>query len=234
MTAREKLNGKARMTPELWVARINAEWRKQVTAIIATGKLLNEAKRALNKHGEWQTLVRKLDFDIRVAQMLMRIANNAVLAKTSNHAFLPPAYNTLYHLTGVAADLQRLIDCGEIHKCMTLADAKALPYQWCLSDNFGKTMAGLMHLMERQCPRPSDEEVGALWYQCAQEVGPGATPTKVREIILPWLVDFFDRAAEQEAERTGRVDHGGRIGLREPREIADPMADATAPPIANN
>lgn len=40
-------NGHARMTTDAWAAMINASWGKQVPAIIETGKLLCEAKKAL-------------------------------------------------------------------------------------------------------------------------------------------------------------------------------------------
>jgi hypothetical protein len=39
-----------------WAARISAAWQQSVTSIIETGRLLTEAKAALD-HGEWLPMV---------------------------------------------------------------------------------------------------------------------------------------------------------------------------------
>jgi hypothetical protein len=82
-----------------WSELIKASWRNCVEAIICTGQLLNEAKAELG-HGHWQEMARHdLPFSLRQAEMLMRIANDARIAKNENFAFLPPSVPVLYELT---------------------------------------------------------------------------------------------------------------------------------------
>jgi N6-adenosine-specific RNA methylase IME4 len=82
-----------------WRERILSAWRKGVEAILDTGYLLTEAKKAL-PHGEWQDLIAKeLPFKARTAQMLMAIAADGRLTKPQHVALLPPAMSTLYELT---------------------------------------------------------------------------------------------------------------------------------------
>jgi hypothetical protein len=78
-----------------WAARINACWRETAESIIETGRLLNEAKEAL-EHGQWGDMVSALDFDERTSQRLMSIGRDERL---SNPAILPllPAQWTKIH-----------------------------------------------------------------------------------------------------------------------------------------
>ena len=82
-----------------WADRIAARWQESVDAIIDTGRLLCEAKAAL-EHGEFSGLIReKLPFGQRTAQMLMRIAEDPRLSNAKHVSLLPPAWGTLYELT---------------------------------------------------------------------------------------------------------------------------------------
>jgi hypothetical protein len=82
-----------------WVARITASWQRGVEAIVGTGRLLNEAKAALD-HGEWLPMIqRELPFGPSVAQKLMKIAADGRITNTATWRYLPPAWTTLYELT---------------------------------------------------------------------------------------------------------------------------------------
>ena len=78
------MSGRLELVPadeDEWADRITSTWRKSVGAIIETGKLLIEAKAAL-PHGGFEAMVRGVlfPFNIRSAQMLMKIAEHPTLA----------------------------------------------------------------------------------------------------------------------------------------------------------
>lgn len=81
-------------------AKITTMWRGQVQGFIEIGKMLIEAKSKL-KHGDflgWIDEMRasgKLPFGHRAAQMLMKVAGNAVLSNAKTFAHLPPNYLAL-------------------------------------------------------------------------------------------------------------------------------------------
>jgi hypothetical protein len=82
-----------------WTSRIAAAWQKGVEAILETGRLLIEAKAALN-HGEFESVIQlKLPFDRRTAQRLMAIARHPVVSNAAHAPHLPPSWMTLYELT---------------------------------------------------------------------------------------------------------------------------------------
>jgi Protein of unknown function (DUF3102) len=82
-----------------WAARISAAWQQSVTSIIETGRLLTEAKTALD-HGEWLPMVESdLPFQRNTAQRLMKIAADSRLANRAHVPLLPPSWGTLYELT---------------------------------------------------------------------------------------------------------------------------------------
>jgi len=95
-----------RQTWHQWVTQIGLAWRKNVEAIIAVGKLLQEAKDDL-RHGDWIKMLRsgRLPFKEDTAQKLMAVARDEVLAKTANSRFLPANLETLHKLTKVDARL---------------------------------------------------------------------------------------------------------------------------------
>jgi hypothetical protein len=79
-----------------WAARISAAWHQSVTSIIETGRLLTEAKAALD-HGEWLPMVETdLPFRRNTAQRLMKIAADSRLANRAHVPLLPPSWGTLW------------------------------------------------------------------------------------------------------------------------------------------
>lgn len=86
-------------TPHDWAARISATWRASVEAIIETGRLLAQAKDAL-EYGEFEAMCDKaLPFSGRTAQRLMAIAADQRLSKATHVSLLPPHWGTLYEIT---------------------------------------------------------------------------------------------------------------------------------------
>jgi hypothetical protein len=108
-----------------WAARISAAWQQSVTSIIETGRLLTEAKTALD-HGEWLPMVESdLPFQRNTAQRLMKIAADSRLANRAHVPLLPPSWGTLYELTKLDDDTfdQKLRD-GTINPEMQRKDVK--------------------------------------------------------------------------------------------------------------
>jgi N6-adenosine-specific RNA methylase IME4 len=82
-----------------WATRIAACWQKSTEAIIATGRLIAEAKAAL-KHGEFIAMVQsQLPFDRTTALRLMTIGADTRIANDAHVQHLPPHWGTLYELT---------------------------------------------------------------------------------------------------------------------------------------
>lgn len=82
-----------------FAARITTTYQRSVEAIIETGRLIAEAKVALD-HGEFLTMIENnLPFDPRTAQRLMKIAGDARLTDPTRVSHLPPHWGTLYELT---------------------------------------------------------------------------------------------------------------------------------------
>jgi N6-adenosine-specific RNA methylase IME4 len=87
-----------------FVARIKETWQRGAEAILETGRILIEAKAAL-EHGAFGEMIRhKLPFGPRHAQRLMQIAQHPFLAKPGNAQLLPPDYGALYELSRLEPD----------------------------------------------------------------------------------------------------------------------------------
>lgn len=106
---------------------ITAEHQKCASSIIETGRLLIEAKAAV-EHGGWLMLVRKkLPFKERTAQMFMEIAEHPVISNPKFISYWSPSWGTLYELTAFnEPQLLELIEGGKITCSMTRDDVKAL------------------------------------------------------------------------------------------------------------
>jgi hypothetical protein len=78
-------------------ARINAAWQQGVASILETGRLLIEAKAALEPDSYEAMEARKLNFGPATARKLMLIAGNKVICSHANK--LPASWDTLYTLT---------------------------------------------------------------------------------------------------------------------------------------
>jgi hypothetical protein len=82
-----------------WARRISEAWRASLQAVFETGRLLTQAKAALD-HGEFGTMIENdLPFGARTAQMMMAIASDARLTNPKHVSHLPPHWGTLYELT---------------------------------------------------------------------------------------------------------------------------------------
>lgn len=106
MTGRALMTGAIEILPpaepptlEDYARRINARWQESVGSILEVGRLLVEAKAALD-HGAFGDLVgSRCPFSIRTAQRLMAIGADQRLANPTHVSHLPPAWGTLYELT---------------------------------------------------------------------------------------------------------------------------------------
>jgi len=231
------------MTVDDWAEMINCEWRKSVAAIVNTGQLLIRAKKALG-HGKWTNMVGgglrvgKLDFQERVAQMIMRVAKNPVLSNPSNYSFLPPHYNTLHFFCGfMPHTVQAMIDGDWICASTTLADAKKLRggLEHCVIDDFVRKFRDCLLFMEMHQP-PDDELVERLYYELAVTLG---EPLPVKEFVVSWFTQYFDRTEQLRLRRlydgTNKTERDSTICYRDPdRACPDPLADHYLPPGARD
>jgi N6-adenosine-specific RNA methylase IME4 len=100
-----------------WADRITAAFSKSVEAFFKTGRLLIEAKKALDHHGEWLPMIESgLPFKPSTAQRLMKIAADERLTNAAHVQLLPPHWGTLYELTKLTDDdFEEKIRSGAIH-----------------------------------------------------------------------------------------------------------------------
>jgi N6-adenosine-specific RNA methylase IME4 len=99
-----------------WADRITAAWRTSVEGVIEVGRLLAEARKALD-HGEFTAMIdRDLPFKARTAQRLMKIADDERLSNPTHVSLLPPHWGTLYELTKLTdAQFAAKVASGQIH-----------------------------------------------------------------------------------------------------------------------
>lgn len=109
--------------PEAWAIRIAARWRMGVESIIATGRLIIEAKAAL-PHGQFGTMIREqLPFGERQAQMLMVIGAHPRMSNPQYVSLLPPTLGTIYDATRLSDDEWEMgVESGIIRPDMERAD----------------------------------------------------------------------------------------------------------------
>jgi N6-adenosine-specific RNA methylase IME4 len=106
-----------------WADRIAAAWQKSVEGVIEVGRLLTEAKAALD-HGAFTEMIeRDLPFKARTAQRLMAIAADERLSNPTHVSLLPPHWGTLYELTKLSNEqFEAKIASGAIHPEMERRD----------------------------------------------------------------------------------------------------------------
>jgi hypothetical protein len=106
-----------------------ALYKQTIRAILATGKLLLEARTAL-KHGEFASMIESLPFGRRTAERLISIAANPVLSNATHVSHLPASWGTLYVLSKLPKQtlLARLAD-GTVHPALERFEAE----QWALA-----------------------------------------------------------------------------------------------------
>jgi N6-adenosine-specific RNA methylase IME4 len=109
----------APVTVDQWAEAIIGCWRVGVRAIIETGQVIAQAKKAL-PYGEFTAMVEtKLPFKRRKAQMLMEIAADPRLLDAHVLAHLPPMWTVLHPITKLDdPTLYACIEDGTIHPDM--------------------------------------------------------------------------------------------------------------------
>lgn len=110
-------------TTRQWAKRIRGAWRDSVQGIVKCGRLLVEAKAALD-HGEFLKMVEyDLPFGERTAQMLMAIAQHKHLSNPYRGSFLPASWRTLYELSRLSEDeFEAQLQAGIINAEMQRSD----------------------------------------------------------------------------------------------------------------
>lgn len=101
-----------------WQKAITTSWQRQVSAVLATGRLLIRSHDDLiNVHGAWSEMVANdLPFSRSTATKLMAIARNPVLSRGAYVDRLPASWGTLYELSQIEnARLEQLITSGEVN-----------------------------------------------------------------------------------------------------------------------
>ncbi|MBW5439700.1 DUF3102 domain-containing protein [Bradyrhizobium canariense] len=115
--------------------RIKVAWRRQVSAIVETGRLLIEAKAKLG-HGAWGAMFKgpdQLPFGQETARCLMAIARHPLLKSKETWDLLPPSWWTLYILSRApVARLKDWLANGSVSCETTANEAKALYPAWSL------------------------------------------------------------------------------------------------------
>jgi N6-adenosine-specific RNA methylase IME4 len=106
-----------------WAVRIESAWRGAVDGVLATGRLLAEAKAAL-AHGAFAAMIESdLPFKRSTAFRLMAIAADERLANGAHVQHLPPHWGTLYELTNLSDEqFADKLKSGEIHPDMRRRD----------------------------------------------------------------------------------------------------------------
>ena len=102
-----------------YAKKIEVAWRSAFDSILEVAKLLNEALEELGRP-QWLDLVdNALPFERRMAEKLVKIANDARITNSKFAASMPPRWTTLHELTypnssGVASARPALIQDGEL------------------------------------------------------------------------------------------------------------------------
>jgi hypothetical protein len=230
-------NGHAKLTVDQWAVVINTQWRLTVPAIIKTGELLIASKKALG-HGKWGAMLGagpmvpgKLDFDARIAQMLMKIANDPVLSNPKNFSDLPPVYTTLYQLTALPPDkLQQLIDDNRVNPRLKGAEAKTLCDGNILPEEFCKNLRALVHFLARCGDEIDVEMLDRMGGEFIRYLGHEfPTPAHVKEWLMPRLGALLERMQQHFDEccvDPDKIERDGKVTFAKAREVADPFADA--------
>ena len=107
--------------------RPTRRWQDTVWGIVEVGKLLIQAKDAL-EHGEFLKMFKgDIPFREDTAQRLMAIAGNQVLSNTAYTRYLPPSWYTLSILTQLPErQFLKQLKVGAIHPEIERSEAQAL------------------------------------------------------------------------------------------------------------
>jgi hypothetical protein len=156
-------------TPAYWAEQISARWQDAAQAIIDVGRLLIEAKAALD-HGQWGEMFRAkhVPFSQSTANKLMAIADHKVLTDSEHVPNLPPSWGTLYELSHIPEpDLREMLSDGYINCETPRAEARRLAnkVRWEGYYIYGRVPAALgalMRLVREKWPDPDKMKHGAL------------------------------------------------------------------------
>jgi hypothetical protein len=110
-----------------WAARIRAEHKETVHAILKLGDTLLAAKKSL-PHGEFLKMIKTdLPFTATVAERLMMIAADPKITNAAHAQLLPARWTTLYELTKMPTEpFERAVASGAVRPEMTRKDASLL------------------------------------------------------------------------------------------------------------
>jgi N6-adenosine-specific RNA methylase IME4 len=111
-----------------WANLIQAAWQESVRAIIETGRLIEQAKKALTD-GDFDGMVKaSLPFATNTAYRLMAISRDPKILRSMQ--ILPPHWRTLYELTKLSDDqFKDAADAGTINPEMARGDISTLVKQ---------------------------------------------------------------------------------------------------------
>lgn len=109
-----------------WAGRIRPHLQQAVSAIVAAGRELAEA-RAVAPHGGWTPLCDELGLHPRTAQQFMQIAANPALADANHGSHLPPTWTVLRELARMEpGQLVEAIEDGHVTPELGRGQARAL------------------------------------------------------------------------------------------------------------
>jgi hypothetical protein len=125
----EDINEQGPKRISLWVTRLTPAYGNNVQAVFKMGKVLRDAREELKPLRHWTKFLKDdaLPFGARKAQNLIRIYANLGALPAQTIARLPVGWAILYVLTVLNPDeITSLIEQGEIHPRLTLAEARLL------------------------------------------------------------------------------------------------------------
>lgn len=114
-----------------WSGRITRRWQqavqRTVESFLEIGRLLIEAKAAI-EHGEFEAMIESdLPFKPRTARRLMAIARDQRITKRTQESVLPASWTTLYELTKLDDDeFEARLSDGTIRPDLERSEAKAI------------------------------------------------------------------------------------------------------------
>jgi hypothetical protein len=103
-------------TTQDWIESISEAWQTTFYGVLETGKRLRQAKKAL-PYGDFGRMIEdKLPFSARTAQMPMKIAEDARIARldAKHVSLLPPHWGTLHAIPRIHALIDGVPDRSEI------------------------------------------------------------------------------------------------------------------------
>jgi hypothetical protein len=184
--------------PQSWPARIAACWRRTAESIIETGRLLIEAKAAL-EHGEWQQMIEtELPFDATTCQRLMGIGGDRRLANPAILPLLPGQWTKLhrYHKLDDEAFERRIREDAPINGARSIMGSRQEPDD--SLDYFPTPPWATRALIEFALPELGfvGRELGSVWEPAC---GEGHIAAVLKEYTgTVYATDVFDYGTEHQ------------------------------------